>query len=358
MEKKERFVVFDCDIGNDDAWALQMLLRAEDYVQSLKDKTPVAGAPHCFKLVGVTCVRGNASVDNTTRNALRVLKTMNRLDVPVFKGCGDAFVPPNWKPSWDFHGIDGLFDVGDYPEVDERELLTQEHAVNAMYRLAIQYQKLDFILVGPLTNFALCINLYGDDFLKKVGNVYVMGGNIYGKGNVTKSGEFNFMMDPEAACVVFERLKKPLLLLPWEPCIDTNMDLPLSWRFDVLGAVPTEFMKLMNRVERKVFKDFVKWLTCDAVLVAAYLFPNLVIEEVKEYYATIELSGTNTRGQLVLDHMKGEVVDSLHGKEANARIIYRLNPKHWRTIFGWTGGLIKDVTIEQLWKAADNSQAC
>ena len=39
----------------------------------------------------------------------------------------------------------------------------------------------DFILVGPLTNFAMCINMYGDEFLSKVRNIYIMGGNYRGE---------------------------------------------------------------------------------------------------------------------------------------------------------------------------------
>lgn len=39
----------------------------------------------------------------------------------------------------------------------------------------------DFLLVGPLTNFAMCINMYGSDFLDKVGNIWIMGGNYRGK---------------------------------------------------------------------------------------------------------------------------------------------------------------------------------
>lgn len=39
----------------------------------------------------------------------------------------------------------------------------------------------DFILVGPLTNFAMCINMYGDEFLSKIRNIYIMGGNYRGE---------------------------------------------------------------------------------------------------------------------------------------------------------------------------------
>lgn len=39
----------------------------------------------------------------------------------------------------------------------------------------------DFLLVGPLTNFAMCINMYGSEFLDKVRNIWIMGGNYRGK---------------------------------------------------------------------------------------------------------------------------------------------------------------------------------
>lgn len=43
------------------------------------------------------------------------------------------------------------------------------------------------------------------------------------------------------------------------------------------------------------------WLPCDALLAAAYLRPEIILEQEK-YHATVELHGRNTRGQLVIDH--------------------------------------------------------
>ncbi|ALC49804.1 CG11158 [Drosophila busckii] len=352
MEKSVRRVVFDCDIGIDDAWGLLMLLRAEEYLKSFKCEIPESIPIQKFKLTAVTCVRGNADIENTTKNAMRVLSAVKRMDIPVYKGCSGPILPTNWKPYSDFHGKDGLGDVGDYPQINEEQQLCSEHAVNAMYRLACEFPgQIDYILIGPLTNFAMCINLYGDAFLDKIGNVYIMGGNIHGKGNATKSAEFNFMLDPEAAFIVLERLKQPALILPWETCIDEELDLTLDWRLNVLGAVNSDFIKLMNRVETNVFvpRGFVKWLTCDALLIAAYLFPSHVIAQQRGYYASVELSGTQTRGQMVLDHKKGRIVDYLHGKDINANLIYHLHAKHMRTIFAWAAGL-EGVRIEQLWE--------
>ncbi|XP_017840093.1 pyrimidine-specific ribonucleoside hydrolase RihA-like [Drosophila busckii] len=335
MEKSERYVVYDCDIGIDDAWALKLLLRAEEYSQVLS--SPLAEEK--FKVKAITCVRGNAEVNDTARNALRLLTTLKRLDVPVYKGSKEPIVPTSWKPHFDFHGKDGLGDVGDYPVVDEQALISQEHAVLAMYRLVCEHPgQVDFLLVGPLTNFAMCINLYGDAFLSKIGKVYIMGGNIYGKGNVTKSAEFNFRLDPEAAYIVLERLKSPAFILPWETCISEQANIALDWRWQVLGALQTDFVKLMNRAERKILipRGFVNWLTCDLLLVAAYLFPSKVISQISEFYASVELNGAQTRGQMVLDHKKGKIVDDFHGKPVNLKIIQKVQAEHLKLIYNST----------------------
>jgi inosine-uridine nucleoside N-ribohydrolase len=60
-------VIVDTDPGTDDALALYMLLAAEK--------------KNLIKILAVTCVGGNADVHNGTRNALRVLQSINRLDV-------------------------------------------------------------------------------------------------------------------------------------------------------------------------------------------------------------------------------------------------------------------------------------
>jgi len=72
MENKNRLVVYDCDIGTDDAWGLAMMLRAEGVVLPGGRST---------KVVAITTVQGNTDVDNGTLNALRVLHTLNRRDV-------------------------------------------------------------------------------------------------------------------------------------------------------------------------------------------------------------------------------------------------------------------------------------
>lgn len=104
----------------------------------------------------------------------------------------------------------------------------------------------DFILVGPLTNFAMCIIMYGAKFLDNVGEVYIMGGNYRGKGNTTKSAEFNFMMDPEAAHIVLDNVKTPVTILPWETCDDQAFRITLVSIYILFYIILSYFFKFFN----------------------------------------------------------------------------------------------------------------
>ncbi|XP_037937927.1 inosine-uridine preferring nucleoside hydrolase-like [Teleopsis dalmanni] len=331
----ENYVVFDCDIGTDDAWALIMLVKGE----SLSEKV-LSNGPGKYKILGVTCVHGNTDVDNGTNNALRVLDSLDRNDIPVYKGCGVPILPRTWKRRRHFHGMDGFGDLQHEKDID-MSLIRQEHAVTAMYNIACKHPKqVDFLLLGPLTNFATCVNMYGDKFLDNIRNVYIMGGNFRGKGNITKSAEFNFMMDPEAAHIVLSRcLNTPITILPWETCIDGDFGITLKWRFEELGSNSSKEIQLMNYVESAILlpKGFVNWIVCDAILVAAYLFPHLAIASSRQYHVTVELTGTHTRGQMVLDHLRLT--------ESNAKIITQIDKKHYKNIISWTGGL-EELNIE------------
>ncbi|XP_050332121.1 inosine-uridine preferring nucleoside hydrolase-like isoform X1 [Bactrocera neohumeralis] len=325
-----RYVVFDCDVGNDDAWGLMMLIRAEE---TFKRRVDLVDSPAKFEIIGVTCVQGNTNVDQAVINTLRVLKAANRNDLPVYKGCSTPIIQKHWENPENFHGKDGFGEVQHETQVN-LDLVRPEHAVNAMYDIVCKHPKMvDFLLVGPLTNFAMCINMYGSEFLDKVGKIYIMGGNHRAKGNITKSAEFNFMMDPEAAHIVLAHVDCPLTILPWETCIDGEFDITLDWRLNVLGSIQSPFIELLNLVERAIFipKGIERWLVCDAVVVAAYLFPHLTVKQSRSYHATVELTGTHTRGQMVIDHLK-------HQKD-NVNIIMEVDGDQYKNIIAWTAGM-------------------
>ena len=56
-------------------------------------------------------------------------------------------------------------------------------------------------------------------FASNLKELYIMGGNTEGKGNITVSAEFNFHSDPEAAYIVLENTKCPTVIACWELCL-------------------------------------------------------------------------------------------------------------------------------------------
>eukprot|EP01083_Nonionella_stella_P058757 153842_1 len=46
-----------------------------------------------------------------------------------------------------------------------------------------------------------------------VNRVWVMGGSLYGRGNASRTAEFNFASDPEAAHIVFESFPPGTIML-------------------------------------------------------------------------------------------------------------------------------------------------
>lgn len=108
-------VVIDCDPGNDDAWAIIALLQSEEKYK--------------IKVKAITIANGNTSVENSSRNVLLILKTLNRLDVPVFIGAESSLlIKPGYYPK--FHGVDGFSNV--YNEKPSKELVQKKHAIVAL----------------------------------------------------------------------------------------------------------------------------------------------------------------------------------------------------------------------------------
>lgn len=71
-DKKTKYIIFDTDMGGDDAWALQMILKAEKDLKNVK-------------VLAITIVNGNTGVENAIKNTYRILDGLNRTDVKYFE---------------------------------------------------------------------------------------------------------------------------------------------------------------------------------------------------------------------------------------------------------------------------------
>jgi inosine-uridine nucleoside N-ribohydrolase len=190
-------IVIDADPGTDDCIGILVAL----------------GSPG-LELRGVTTVGGNADVEVTTENALRLISAVNSF-VPVFAGCAaplDAIsrygAGPLARPR---RSPDGR----SYLELPATQLRAQDQtAVDFLIETFTSVEAADTVLVttGPLTNVASAI-LRQPRLKRTIPRLILMGGSR-GPGNATATADFNFWADPEAAHVVLQADIPHLVIFP------------------------------------------------------------------------------------------------------------------------------------------------
>lgn len=173
-----RKIILDCDPGHDDAFAIMLAVQHLD-------------------VLGITTIGGNCTLDNVTKNALKVLEVLERSDIPVYPGNAGPMVAP-LVTAPQFHGETGL-DGPDLPE--PKTLPKSKHAVEFIVETVMNTDDVTLVATGPLTNIAEAINRE-PRIVDRVKEIYIMGGSVT-YGNWTPAAEFNIFVDPEAAYKVF-----------------------------------------------------------------------------------------------------------------------------------------------------------
>ncbi len=175
-------VLFDTDIGIDDAMALLFLHYSPD-----------------VELQAIVSGFGNADIATTTRNAL-YMKEYFDIDAPVYRGAGEPVGARLGSGYPDFvHGRNGLGDIEIEPPVATAEALPGPAAIVEIVKK--NPHEISIVAVGRLTNLALALDLC-PELPGMVKEVVIMGGtfghNGHG-GNVSPVAEANIAGDPEAA---------------------------------------------------------------------------------------------------------------------------------------------------------------
>ena len=179
-------VIFDTDIGIDDAMALLFLHYSPD-----------------VDLQAIVSGFGNADIETTTRNAL-YLKERFGIDAPVFRGAAEAMGARLGDGYPDFvHGRNGLGDI----ELEEPKATAEEQDGYEAIIDIVQEQpgEISIVAVGRLTNLALALEQC-PELPSLVKEIVVMGGmfgNNGHRGNVSPVAEANIAGDPVAADRVF-----------------------------------------------------------------------------------------------------------------------------------------------------------
>jgi len=190
-------LILDTDGGVDDAQALLMLIA--------NGRTPDL----------ITTVFGNVPLPVTTQNILATLAVAGA-NVPVHTGAARPLNQPPIDARY-IHGEDGL---GGAPRPERTAEPAGTDAVGALVRAchdaAANNQKIDLLMIGPLTNLALALRL-DPSITKGICQLTIMGATLYGRGNTTPAAEFNIYADPEAAQIVLTAGLETVVV-PWEPC--------------------------------------------------------------------------------------------------------------------------------------------
>ena len=175
MDKRK--VIIDCDPGIDDALAIILALKSKE-----------------IEVIGITTVSGNVESVQGAKNALKVLKLLGRLDIPVYLGESKP-VKRELVTAQDTHGEDGLGET--FLEEVSSEYI-RENGVDFILNTLKNHENVSIIALGPLTNLCRAIEKDSETF-HRVKEIVSMGGAYKSHGNCSPVAEFNYWVDPHGA---------------------------------------------------------------------------------------------------------------------------------------------------------------
>ena len=280
MPKK---IILDCDPGHDDAVAIMLAVASDE-----------------IDLLGITCVGGNATLENTKLNTLKICSLLNRKDILIYSGASKPLVY-DLVTAEHVHGKSGLDNDGEEIKVDEDHFIQELNAVDYIIKTCkTSEEKIYLCPTGPLTNIAL--SLKKDPTIKEnIKEIVFMGGAALSLGNITPAAEFNIYVDPHAANIV---LKSGIPI--------TMMGLDVTHKVNVNKRI-IQSIKSNNNKASMFFADLMEFYskfnnelydTDESPLhdpcVIAYLIDNKLFYG-KKVHVEVEENSELTRGDTVTD---------------------------------------------------------
>lgn len=297
----KRKIVIDCDPGIDDALALMLALSSLE-----------------LEVLGITVVCGNVPVDIGVKNVYKILKVMNRLDIPVYRG---AEVPMEraYISAQDTHGMDGLGESG-YEEV--LGSVGKLDAVSYLIDVLKREKNVSIIAIGPLTNIAGALKkepeafTYLDEFIS-------MGGVYKSHGNCSPVAEYNYWCDPDAAKYVYENLGTKIHMVGLDVTRKIVLTPNILEYMQILNPVKGEFIKRITRFYYDFHWEYERVIGCviNDPLAVAY-FINRELCSGFSAYTTIETQGISI-GQSVVDAM------NFWKKDENSLVLTEVDKKEF-----------------------------
>lgn len=317
MDKRK--VIIDCDPGIDDSLAIMLALNSEE-----------------LDVLGITIVSGNVHGEKGAKNALKILKKLNRLDVNVYIGEVNP-IKRELITAEDTHGEDGL---GETFLEEVTEVSYKEGAVDFIIESLKKEDDISIIALGPLTNIAIAIERE-KEAMKNLKELVLMGGAFKSHGNCSQVAEFNFWVDPHGAEKVFNELEKSITMVG----LDVTRDIVLTPNY-------IEMIKQFNEPLGDLIVDITRFyvdfhwmqertLGCvinDPLAVAYFIDRSLCSGE--EYYVDIVTEG-KAIGMSLVDE------GNFYRKNPNCLVLRKVDSKRFMRMF--LGRLfkehIKDIDI-------------
>ena len=271
-------IILDGDPGHDDAIAWML-----------------AKASSKLEILACTSVSGNQSIEKTSYNARRV---MTLLGIKASFAMGREN-PLHGEPihAGNIHGETGLDGPALPQPAIEAEPLT---AVELMAKtIMASGEPVTIVATGPLTNVGALLILY-PELKPKIARISIMGGGL-AHGNWTPAAEFNILVDPEAADVVFKS-GIPLTMAGLDVTLKALVFPEDFERIRALGnpiaVVVAEWLDFFYNFHRGI--GYAGAPVHDAVAVAALVRPEILTS--KDLYVHVETSGDFCRGATIADH--------------------------------------------------------
>jgi purine nucleosidase len=317
MSRQAEILVIDVDTGIDDALALLY----------------VCAEPHA-RVLGVSTVVGNVSLESATRNTRAVLALAGRSDIPVWPGAS----APLSNFASDARAVHGETGLGYAVLPDPPEAAQGVHAVDAIVAAARAHSgHLVLVATGPLTNIALAV-MRDPELPRLLKRFVIMGGAYREPGNVTPCAEFNIWHDPEAARIVFRAFGGP----GGTPVVAIGLDVTHRTTFEPadiealqtrsegkpLAAALTRFIDDASRhyfdlMEKRRGKRVL--IMHDPLALAVALDPTLVAT--RRVAVDVETTGRLTTGATIAD-WRGD-----WARLANSEVAVSVDAERFRRIF-------------------------
>jgi inosine-uridine nucleoside N-ribohydrolase len=277
-------VMIDTDPGIDDVAAILMGLGSQE-----------------LQVEALTTIFGNASVTQSTVNALRLLEAAGRPDIPVYQGVGQCYNFTESTYAAQVHGADGFGDVAwPLPTTPPQ----RRHAVlEFIDRVLGAPGEITVVALGRLTNLALAISIE-PQVATALRRLIVMGGAITVPGNATPVASANLWGDPEAADVVYRSGAK-IVQIGMDVCDQVEISAALQQRVWQANTAATRLLQALTPCLQASYRqrgllrhpDSIRYN--DVPAMAYVIDPSLFT--CQDVHVRIETQGQLTRGQTVAD---------------------------------------------------------